>query len=868
MQTTNKSNALIRFERQPTYKKIIIALWALLIMGLLSFAALITIASYGRIPSFESLENPKNNFASVVYTADGSTLGAGYFRENRVPVRFEEISPNVINALIATEDERYYEHSGIDYKGLARVFVKTVLLQNQSSGGGSTITQQLAKLLFTGQRAKNIWERGIQKLREWVTAIKLERTYTKEEIITMYLNEFEFINGAFGIKGAAETYFGVTQDSLNIEQAAMIVGMLKNPSLYNPIRRPERTQKRREVVLKQMEKVGYITQAEYDSLRVLDLGLNYKRKTYRDGLAPHFRMELRKQLMALLKSDEAEKKADGSNYDIFVDGLKIYTTLDPRMQAHAEAAAVEHMEELQETFFKEWRRLDPWTYVEEEEDDEETDKNRILGIRQNVLKRLIRETDLYVELKKKHIGKDLKALQEAFPEVRIRDVDLERMFNRKNKGFATLISERKISSRQASDYRKIIQSEPGKSIEKNWKAFQKDIKESFEKPMKMKVFAYNDQNEKDTVMSPLDAIKYHRMFLQIGSMAVDPITGHVKAWVGGVNHKYFQFDHVTSLRQVGSTFKPFVYATAIQNQGFSPCHEVLDVQHTIRVDESNFTLGEDWSPANFSPFTNRKVTLLEALKKSLNSVSVFLMKELGSPNPVVKIVSRMGIDTESRYSNGQLRILPVPSLALGATDLSVQEMTGAYTVFANNGVYNKPIFITKIVDKNGRTIFEEAPLEQNALDANANYVMVEMLKYAARGKRDFHKIKTEAGGKTGTTNDHVDGWFMGVTPNLVVGTWVGGEDPWIRFRNKSLGQGGKMAYPYWAKLMIRLEADEELDFDTKATFFKPPGDLEIELDCSKYKDDLDDFELEEEDDDFYDDIYGDEVESDTTTVQY
>jgi len=863
MQTTNnKTSAEIRSERRPTYKKIIIGLWCALIAGLLGFAALMTKASYGKIPSFDSLENPKNNFASVVFTADGSTLGAGYFRENRVPVAYEEISPNVTKALIATEDERYHEHSGIDFKALLRVLFKTVAGGDQSSGGGSTITQQLAKLLFTQQTAKNLGERGIQKLREWVTALKLERTYTN-----MYLNEFEFINGAFGIKGAAETYFGERQDSLNIQQAAMIVGMLKNPSYYNPVRRPEKTKERREVVLKQMQRAGLLTQATYDSIRVLPLGLNYKRRTYRDGLAPHFRIVLRNKLMSILKSENSEKKADGSNYDIFVDGLKIYTTLDPKIQAHAEAAAIEHMQQLQKTFFREWRRSDPWTYVEEKDDwsknpefDIEAEKKRLLNIRQNVLKRLIRETDLYATLKKKHIGKSLAALKRDFPDIRLRDTDLERMLN-SNKGIATLISENRISATQASNYRKIMKNPNWKNVEKYWPDFQKDVKTSFEKPTKMKVFTYNKEMEKDTVMTPLEAIKYNRMFLQIGSMAVDPITGHVKAWVGGVNHKYFQYDHVTSIRQVGSTFKPFVYATAIQNQSFSPCMEVLDVQHTVKVGEGNFILSEDWSPANFSPFTNKWVTLQDGLKRSLNSVSVWLMKELGSPKPVVNIVSRMGIDTKSKYANGQKRILPVPSLALGATDLSVQEMTGAYTVFANNGIYNKPTFITRIEDRNGRVIYEDEALERKALDATANYVMVEMLKNAAQGKRDFHKIKTPAGGKTGTTNDHVDGWFMGITPNLVVGTWVGGENQWIRFKNKSLGQGGKMAYPFFAKLMLKIEADKSLDFNTKATFFKPPGELGIELDCSKYENtgDAIDFE-EEEDDGFFDDIYGDEVE--------
>ena len=858
MQPSNKSSDLIRLERTPIYKKIVKGLWLALILGILGFLALIIIASYGRIPSFESLENPKNNFASVVYTADGSTLGAGYFRENRVPVEYEEISPNVINALLATEDIRYHDHSGIDLKGLIRA---VFFIGNR--GGASTITQQLAKLIYThkeGRVARNIWERMIQKLREWVTAVKLERTYTKEEIIKMYLNEFEFINGAFGIKGAAETYFGVLQDSLNVEQAAMIVGMLKNPSLYNPVKRPKMTKKRREVVLKQMQRADLLTQAEYDSLRILPLNLNFNRQTFRDGLAPHFRMVLREQLRTILNTT-ADKKADGTPYNIFVDGLKIYTTLDPQVQKHAEAAMWEHMQELQKTFDRHWKKMDPWTY----RDDKTTDYE--MEIRQKTLKRLIRETDLYEDLKHKYVGDLLQSLEKEFPKIKLRDTDIERMTN-ENKGFAALISEKKITSSQASNYRKVMQSKNWKAFEEQWELFQADLKKTFEKPVKMKVFAYNDQMEKDTVMSPLEAIKYHRMFLQTGIMAVDPISGHVKAWVGGINHKYFQYDHVTSLRQVGSTFKPFVYATAIQNQGFSPCYKVLDVQHTIKVGEGKFYLTEDWSPKNFSNFSQREVTLQQGLKKSLNSVSVFLMKELGSAEPVVDIVARMGIDTESTYSNGQKRILPVPSLALGATDLSVQELTGAYTAFANNGIYNKPVFITKIEDRNGREIYREEMLERKALDANANYVMLQLLKNAAQGKRDFWKIKSEVGGKTGTTNDHVDGWFMGISPNLVVGTWVGGEDQWIRFRDKALGQGSRMAAPFFAKFMVRLENDKSINFDTQARFFRPPGELGIELDCSQYNN-TESGEIIE-DDGFFEDIYGDEIEEmekDSTNIQ-
>ncbi len=858
------SRSEIQELRKPTYKKIVRAMWLLLILGILGFALLLFFASSGKIPSFESLENPKNSFTSELYTVDGTTLGSGYFTENRVPVEFSELSQNVVNALLATEDERYYEHSGIDLKGLARVGVKTVVLQQRSAGGGSTITQQLAKLLYTNKKegqAKNGMERGFQKLREWITALKLERTYTKDEIIKMYLNEFNFINGAYGIKAAAETYFGEGQDSLNIQQSALLVGMLQNPSRFNPLRFEERATKRREIVLKQMQKNGFLTQAEYDSIRVLPLGINFTRSSHRDGMAQHFRMVLRDELKTLLKAkDGARKKADGSNYNIYQDGLKIYTTLDSRYQKHAESAMIEHMQQIQKTFWNEWKRDDPWTYRDREDSREEHDQK--IKIRQRTLKRLLQETDLYKGLRKEHLEPTLAEVQKSFSKIKITDADLELMANG-NKGIAQLVSDDAISSKKATQYRTVMRNGKWDKLLKQWKTFQAEAKKAFETPEKMKVFAYNDKMEVDTVMTPLEALKYHRMFLQTGIMAVNPINGHVKAWVGGINFKYFQYDHVTSLRQVGSTFKPFVYATAVGNKNLSPCQKVLDVQHTIGVGDGRFALDKDWSPKNFSDFTNQEVTLLDGLKKSLNSVSVWLMKELNSARPVVELVSQMGIDTDSKYLNGQKRIQAVPSLALGATDLSVQEMTGAYTTFANNGFHNKPIFITRIEDRNGKEIYNNRPVEKPALDATTNYIMVEMLKYAGRGKRGFGDIKTkEYGGKTGTTNDAVDGWFMGITPNLVVGTWVGGGDKWIRFKQKANGQGGRMAAPFFAKFLTRIENDPALNWDIEAEFFRPPGEIPIELNCDRYESSSP-IEGEEdglipEGDDFFDDPFGDE----------
>jgi len=875
METIQPSRSEIQELRRPTYKKIVRAMWFLFIAGLLGFALLLYIASAGKIPSFESLENPKNSYTSELYTTNGETLGSGYFTENRVPVEFSDLSKNVVNALLATEDERYYEHSGIDLKGLARVGVKTVVLQ-QSAGGGSTITQQLAKLLYTNKnegRASNSVERAFQKLREWITALKLERTYTKDEIIRMYLNEFNFVNGAYGIKAAAETYFGADPDSLNVQQGALLVGMLQNPSRFNPVRFPERTLKRREVVLKQMQKNEMLTQAEYDSVRVLPLDLKFTRSSHRDGIAQYFRMVLRDELKRILKN-EAEKKSSGDSYNIYRDGLKIYTTLDTRYQKHAEAAMLENMKQQQKSLWKDWRKDDPWTYRDRGDSREE--QNQKITIRQRTLKRLITETDLYQELRKKYIDESLAKIQKEFPKIKLGNRDLELMASG-NAGISMLVSEDAISSRQASNYRKVMKSDNWSAFRKDWNTFQAETKKAFETPTKMTVFAYNDKMEVDTTMTPLEAIKYHRMFLQTGIMAVNPINGHVKAWVGGIDFKYFQYDHVTSLRQVGSTFKPFVYATAIGNKGLSPCQRVLDVQHTIGVDDGQFYLDKDWSPKNFSPFTNGEVTLLEGLRRSLNSVSVWLMKELNSAKPVVDLVARMGIDTDDVYANGQKRIQAVPSLALGATDLSVEEMTGAYTTFANNGVYNKPIVITRIEDRNGREIFLEAPKERKALDESTNYVMVEMLKYAGRGKRGFGDIKTKSyGGKTGTTNDAVDGWFMGITPNLVVGTWVGGEDKWIRFKQKAFGQGGRMAAPFFAKFLTRIENDPSIEWDINAEFFRPSGELAIEIDCSKYEvqssKGVD--EITPVDDSFFEDPFADEEEDnfwgepDTTSINY
>ena len=866
----NTDSGNIREQRKPTYKRLTKAMWVLTILGILSVVGIFFLLSFSDLPTFEELENPRNNLASEVYAANGDVLGR-YFVENRIPVDFADLSPNLTNALLATEDERFYKHCGIDIEALFRVFGKTLLMRNRNAGGASTITQQLAKMLFTEKPASG-FERVSQKLKEWIIALKLEKSYTKEEIIAMYLNKFNFINGAYGIKAATEIYFGKSQDELSINESATLVGMLKNPALFNPVRRPDTTKHRREVVLKQMVKYGTITQDEYDHLRIQPLDMsNFKRNTHSEGPAPYFRMKLGENIKDILSKEE-NRKPDGSKYNIYKDGIRIYTTLDPQMQAHAEAAMLEHMKALQKKFWKTWKKKDPWTYrdplIFDPEELEDQEKN--IKVRQNALVKLIRNSERYEVMRKSYLDKIIAQLNKDF-DYNMRDIDIERLLKEEEESgtIATLVSRKIIESPRAVKYRKMMKSDTWKALKNKWEDLQDAVKEAFEKPVPMRVFAYNDEMEKDTVMTPFDSIKYHRMFLQLGSIAVDPSTGHVKAWVGGVNHKYFKYDHATSERQVGSTFKPFIYATAIAEQGFSPCYKVLDVAHTIHRGEGNFGLQKDWTPANANAeYSGQEFTLIKGLQWSKNTVSVYLMKQLGDTEPVRTLVHNMGLDKNKKRSNGTFRVPRQPSICLGATDLTVMEMTGAYTAFANNGRYNKPIFITKIEDKNGHLIYQQMPEDRTALNPNINYVMLSMLRQVMnQGLPGFNKIVSQIGGKTGTTNDYVDGWFMGITPDLVVGTWVGGEDRWIRFLSLHDGIGAKMARPYYAKFLQKVEADPDIDYDKKARFTIPRGDLGIELDCSQYVyQGVNNAALNpqtpgfQEDESFGDDLFGDEEE--------
>ena len=716
----------------------------------------------GYMPPVEDLENPNYKFATEVFSEDGKVLGTySYSKENRVFVGYNDLSPNIINALIATEDVRFAEHSGIDAYALTRVVVKRGILMQKNAGGGSTITQQLSKQLYSPS-ADNVMERLFQKPIEWVIAVKLERYYTKEEILTMYLNKFDFLNNAVGIKTAAFTYFGCEPKDLKIEEAATLVGMCKNPSLYNPVRYNERSRGRRNVVLDQMRKAGYITEAERDSLQALPLKLKYNRVDHKEGLATYFREYLRGVLTAK-KPDKAnyrgwqmqkyyedsldwennplfgwcEKntKKDGTKYNLYTDGLKIYTTLDSRMQQYAEDAVTEHLKELQGYFFKEKKgaKKAPYTFrLTQEQVDE------ILG-------RAMRLSDRYRIMKKAG-------------------------------------------------------------------ATEAEIKKAFDTPEEMSVFSW--EGEKDTIMTPMDSIRYYKFFLRAGFMSMDPRSGHVKAYVGGPNYHYFQYDMaMVGRRQVGSTIKPFLYTLAMEN-GFSPCDEVRHVEYTL-IDEN----GKPWTPRN----ANKKligdmVTVKWGLANSDNWIPAYLMSKL-NPYNLKRLIHTFGVRNRD--------IVPSVSLCLGPCEISVGEMVSAYTAFPNKGIRVAPLFVTRIEDNDGNVLVTFAPEMQEVISVSSAYKMLVMLRAVVNegtgGRVRRLGVKADMGGKTGTTNYNADGWFMGFTPSLVSGCWVGGEDRDIHFDTMLHGQGASMALPIWTKYMVKVLGDKSLGYDENETFQLPEG---------------------------------------------
>lgn len=785
------------------------------------------ILSKQNLPSFEELENPEIDLATNIYASGGELLGR-YYIENRVPIPYEKLNPQLVNALLSTEDKRFYNHAGIDFLALGRVFIKTAILQQRSSGGGSTITQQLAKLLYTNRPARSLMERSLQKLKEWITAVRLERAYTKEEIIAMYLNEFDFINGAHGIQSAAETYFGKNQEDLSIQEAAVLVGMLKNPSLYRPDRFAENAKNRRNTVLGLMTQAGHISKVTRDSIMATDVDVSkFKRTSHIDGVAPYFRAELAKDIRAILQ-DKKYAKPDGSSYNIYRDGLKIYTTIDYTMQKIAEETMLKHMAQVQDRYFQEWKGMNPWTYE---------DGKIPVELKERAFDELVKTTERFQSMLQKRFEDQWSALEEL-NEGPIRGIDLDRLIDihQGKTSVATLLANQVISRPMAKRYTDILKSSSWSEVMKDWSDFSQEVDKAFNTKRSMKVFAYNAQMEKDTIMTPYDSLRYHRMLLQTGILAIRPSDGHVKVWVGGVGHKYFKFDHIRTERQVGSTFKPFVYASAIFYKGISPCFKVEDIPYTITPGEGNFGLIKPWTPKNADgEYSHSSQTLFEALRKSTNTASVFLMKQLGDTNPVRGLVHNMGLDSSARRADGSYRLPAQPSIALGAADVTVMEMTGAYATFANNGIYVKPVYISRIENSDGQTIYSSTPHERIVLDPNRNYVMVKMLEHATSSAPGFTGVKSDYGGKTGTTNDHSDGWFMGITPDLVVGTWVGGEDRWIRFRAFSNGQGSRMARPFFSEFLKKIESTSGVDYDASKRFERPAEDLGIEIDCEVYE---------------------------------
>jgi penicillin-binding protein 1A len=709
------------------------------IIGIIAFGAIlifsIGLGLFGRLPDLRTLENPKSNQASEVISDDNVVLGT-YYVQNRSNVRYDEISPNVINALIATEDIRFYNHSGIDFKRTFTVIFYNLIGKRQ---GASTITQQLALNLFSKEgRSKNFIKRLVQKSQELIVAVKLERQYTKEEIITMYLNTVDFGSyNTFGIKSAARTYFSTTPDKLEPEQAAILIGMLKGPSLYNPYRNPERALLRRNTVIENMSKANYISDAEEERLKTIPLKLVFNPSDHNEGSAPYFRAVLKKDIQLTLEENSIYK-ADGTPYDLDRDGLKIYTTLNSHMQNYAEQSQQEYLKTLQVQFNNSWNGRDPFNFKEAK----------------SLIDQGMRRSDRYQQLKAE-----------------------------------------------------------GKTEE--------EILENFKTPARMSVFSW--RGEIDTLMRPLDSIKYYKLMLRNALMSMEPQTGYIRAWVGGTNFTHFKYDQVKmGTRQVGSTAKPFTYAVAIGNGGFSPCYTVAN--EPISIDAGDGTV---WTPKAYNPIPGN-LTLKKALANSQNYVTAYMMKQVGQTAGAT-LTKNMGITSD---------VPAVPSICLGSFDASVYDMVGAYSVFVNHGVWTEPIYLLRIEDKNGNVIYERRPKVKVVLDEQTAYVMTDMLKAVVKEGTGVrlgwkYKLTNPIGGKTGTTQNNSDGWFMGITPELVTGVWTGAEDRAIHFSSTNFGEGANTALPIFALYMQKVYADPTLKY-TKGDFPLPKGGIATTIDCGAY----------------------------------
>jgi penicillin-binding protein 1A len=743
--------------KKRSYKKPIRLLWILFISVILSLFFLFGGAAlgwYGPMPDLQQLENPNTNLASQIISSDGVTLGKYYFNDNRTPITFEQLPTNMVNALIATEDERFYEHAGIDWRGTLRAFVYL-----GKRGGASTISQQLARQIFVGVRSRNIVKTVLQKAQEWVIAIQLEQRYTKKEILAMYLNKYDFGYQADGVQSAAKIFFNKTPQALSIEESATLVGMLKNSSLFNPIRRPERVMKRRNTVFQQMLRNDLISAEALDSLSKLPLVISYTPESHREGLATYFRAYLKEFMDGWIN---ANPKPDGTNHNLYRDGLRIFTTIDSRMQRLGEEAVTAHMKNLQKEFSRQnTKRENP--------------------------------TAPFLDLRDGEI--DTLMLRTAFRSERWRKMKLA-------------------------------------GLEED------EIKKVFQEKVPMRVFSWS--GERDTIMSPMDSIRYYKHFLRASMMSMEPQSGHVKAWVGGFNYKHFQYDQVKQgRRQIGSTFKPFLYATAIDQLKLSPCDSLPDALYCI--DPMKHGNMDAWCPKNSGDKYGRTRTLKNALANSVNTVSARLMDLVG-PRPVINLARKMGITS---------RLPAVPSIALGTPDISLFEMVGAYSTFANQGIYVKPVMVTRIEDKNGRALYEVVPETQDVLSQEAAYVTVNLmqgvtehgsgarLRHAGLEKTSYVYEKVVTGypyifenpiaGKTGTTQNQSDGWFMGMVPNLATGVWVGGEDRSIHFKEIAFGQGATMALPIWGSYMKALYEIPELGISLED--FIVPENLSTPVNC-------------------------------------
>jgi len=766
-------------KKESVKKKFLMIFWgtaAGLFFGVVLLFVLIANGRFGYMPTFDILENPRTNIASEVYSADGVLLTTFFLNENRNPVEYRELPPYLINALIAREDHRFVDHSGIDGIGLIRVLVKTVILRQSGEGGGSTITQQLAKQLFQRDDTQYRWKlmrnahMATIKFREWVIAVRLEKQYTKQEIVTMYLNVVPFVYDAFGIKSAARTFFQKEVHELTIEESALLMGMLQRPSWFNPVRNPERATDRRNSVLNKMVEHGFLSQAAFDSIRQIPLDMsNFLRLDHHAGIAPYFREYVlrlnmteraprrenytNRQLFTedsikwannpLIGWTHKNRRPDGTPYNLYTDGLKIYTTIDSRMQRYAEEAMQDHMKAHQSLFFDEQRgrRTAPFGA-----DVTEQQIN-------NIMVNAARGTERY------------------------------RLARTRGMSHA-------------------------------------DIMRTFNQPAEMTVFSWN--GDIDTIMTPMDSIRYYKSYLRAGMMAMNPHTGEVKAYVGGINYRHFKYDAVTvQTRQVGSTFKPFLYTLAFQDRrDLTPCHRVLNQQQTFIVNDSV------WAPQSSgrAEFFNQNVTLKWGLAASENNISAWLMKQL-SPHAVVEMAQKMGITSPMDA---------VPALCLGTADLTVAEMTAAFSVYPSGGIYTEPIFVTRIEDKNGNLLQRFTPFREEAISEQTAYLMTSILQEVVRNGtgvrlRSMYNLRNEIGGKTGTTQNHSDGWFIGITPDLVAGVWVGGEERAIRFRAMSLGQGAAMALPIYGMFMQKVYADRSINLTQGP--FPIPANFNINLDC-------------------------------------